>query len=387
MLDRTGGVSMRVEQAQLTMNASSVKKIEQRETSELRFWTGKQPATEHVDAVGRVTQAKAGESGFTAGDLSTVNAFDQFDISRQGLEFSYNVSAAQESEAAGEINYEISHEDKFKIKLIEKFLRKLTGKDVNLRIPIKIRLARPANVDLPSASQASSSSQQPQAEQGWGLEINAARVTRESASFNFTSTGVVKTDDGQEISFSLNVQASREFMEKTTFNLRAGDAAVKDPLVISLDGNLPEISSQTFSFDLDSDGVEDQISRLTSGSGFLVLDIGADGQITSGRELFGTASGDGFADLAAYDSDSNNWIDEADPVFSQLRIWEQNDNGSSTLLALGEAGIGAIYLGHMDGAFDLKDDSNALLGRIQSSGLYLREDGQAGSAHQIDLVM
>ena len=30
------------------------------------------------------------------------------------------------------------------------------------------------------------------------------------------------------------------------------------------------------------------------------------------RELFGTKSGNGFADLAKYDSDGNGWIDEAD---------------------------------------------------------------------------
>ena len=40
------------------------------------------------------------------------------------------------------------------------------------------------------------------------------------------------------------------------------------------------------------------------------LDINEDGKINDGKELFGTASGNGFGDLAAYDQDNNGWIDE-----------------------------------------------------------------------------
>jgi hypothetical protein len=36
--------------------------------------------------------------------------------------------------------------------------------------------------------------------------------------------------------------------------------------------------------------------------------------------------------------------------------------------------------------FDLKTNANALLGRIGSSGIFLQEDGAAGTIQQIDLT-
>ena len=64
----------------------------------------------------------------------------------------------------------------------------------------------------------------------------------------------------------------------------------------------PELSDQTFYFDLDADGKEEEISVL-NGSGYLALDKNGDGVINDGSELFGTKNGDGFADLARYDED------------------------------------------------------------------------------------
>ena len=67
--------------------------------------------------------------------------------------------------------------------------------------------------------------------------------------------------------------------------------------------------------------------------------------INDGNELFGTKSGDGFKDLAKYDKDRNGWIDEADDIFDDLRIWTKDEQGNDKLLTLKEAGVGAIYLG------------------------------------------
>lgn len=381
---------MRIEQAQVAMNVSSYARSEQQESMKISFWKGDRPKVELQDAVGGVSLAKAGENGFAASDMATILSSDQFDISRQGLEYSYSLDTSEcsQTNGTGDVNYEISSEDQIKIKLIENFLRKLTGKDVLLRIPIKIKVSRSAEPDLTARTKIQMDGQNGQnANQGWGLEIDATQLYSESSSYSFSSAGLIKTEDGREISFNLNIQASREFLEKTSFSLRAGDAALTDPLVLSLKGGLPDLLDEQMSFDLDSDGSEDQISKLAEGNGYLALDLNEDGLVSNGSELFGTASGDGFADLAAYDSDGNSWIDESDPIFNQLRIWEQHGDGSSTLLALGEVGIGAIYLGHMAGAFDIKNESNDMQGRIQSSGIYLWENGQAGTLHQLDLIM
>lgn len=87
-------------------------------------------------------------------------------------------------------------------------------------------------------------------------------------------------------------------------------------------------------FDLDCDGKEEEISSLGKGSGFLALDKNGDGIINDGTELFGTKSGDGFADLAEYDEDGNGWIDEDDGIFSQLRIWTKNEKERMSLFPL-----------------------------------------------------
>lgn len=121
--------------------------------------------------------------------------------------------------------------------------------------------------------------------------------------------------------------------------------------------------------------------------GFLALDKNGDGKINDGAELFGPSTGSGFAELAQYNEDGNNWIDENDSIYERLRIWSRDAAGNDYLLALGEKGIGAIFVGSVETMFQLKDPSNTLLGQTMSTGIYLREDGQAGTVQQIDLAV
>lgn len=123
---------------------------------------------------------------------------------------------------------------------------------------------------------------------------------------------------------------------------------------------------------------------LESGSGFLVLDLNGNGAVDDGAEMFGPVSGDGFAELASYDLDGSNWIDEGDPVFSELRVWVRNP-GEDSLLSLADTGVGAIHLGRTATPFSLTDSGNQLLGAVRTTGLYLREDGTAGAVQQLDL--
>ncbi len=157
-----------------------------------------------------------------------------------------------------------------------------------------------------------------------------------------------------------------------------------DPLVLNLDANAPKLSHHSFSFDIDMDGEVDQVSMLMKNSGFLALDKNSNSIIDNESELFGTKSGNGFMDLKGYDIDNNNWIDENDPIFKKLRVWQKTPH-SNELLALGEVGIGAIYLGNAHTDFPLYKE-NQLLGQMKSSGFFLKEDGQSGIISQIDLV-
>ncbi|MEA1892969.1 MAG: hypothetical protein U9N33_09675 [Campylobacterota bacterium] len=205
----------------------------------------------------------------------------------------------------------------------------------------------------------------------------------EQQSLNYQLKAYVQTDD-REIELSLDISLSRSFVQKA--NIEIDTSVLKDPLVLSFDGTMPSLSSKTFSFDIDSDGESDQISRLNADAGFLALDKNENGIIDNGNELFGATSGDGFKDLSHYDDDKNGFIDENDAIFDKLRIWQKNED-KDELIALGEAGIGAIFLGNTSTPFSLKSDSNQSLGEIRSSGFFLFENAQAGIISQIDLAI
>lgn len=212
-------------------------------------------------------------------------------------------------------------------------------------------------------------------------------VFAEAEATSFQGSGVVKTADGREITFGISLEMSRSFYQKYESFVQE-DYIVTDPLMINLDSNVGSVSDQKFMFDLDADGKEELISFAGLGSGFLTLDKNGDGVINDGNELFGTKSGNGFADLAEYDKDGNNWIDESDDVFKDLKVWTKDENGEDKLLSLKEAGIGAIYLGSTSTEFSLKDkETNQTDGIIRRTGVYLKESGEAGTVQHVDLAM
>ena len=203
----------------------------------------------------------------------------------------------------------------------------------------------------------------------------------------FQTTGSVVTADGRTLDFNLEFQMSREFASYYEESVSLGNARFLDPLVINLDTDVASVSDQKFFFDLDADGKEESISGLHPGSGYLALDINGNGIIDDGKELFGTASGDGFLDLAKYDDDGNGWIDEKDAIFEKLLIWATDENGNSELYHLKEKDVGALYLGRVSTEHSLNDPlTNRANGVIRSSGLFLYENGTAGTLQQLDLA-
>jgi hypothetical protein len=102
-------------------------------------------------------------------------------------------------------------------------------------------------------------------------------------------------------------------------------------------------------------------TEANSDDAWLVLDRDGDGVINDGSEMFGNATPqlpppegtlkNGFLALTQYDNDHNDMIDAKDAVFSELRLWQDNDHdGKSqplelhTLPALGVAGISLVYV-------------------------------------------
>ena len=232
-------------------------------------------------------------------------------------------------------------------------------------------------------------------ETGQGMQVQGGRMIltthhyyEEKETTSFYTSGTVKTEDGRTIEFDIEAEMSRRFSEHTTVQIDYGAVQLMDPLVINLDGKAAEVSDQKFYFDIDCDGKEDNISLLKRGCGFLALDRNGDGKINDGSELFGAKSGDGFADLAVFDMDGNGWIDEKDEIFNHLRIWTKDESGSDKLVALGVAGVGAIYLGHVTSKFSLNSEKdNKTNAVVRESGVFLHEDGQAGVIQQVDLAV
>ena len=220
---------------------------------------------------------------------------------------------------------------------------------------------------------------------GWGLVYSRQSRYEETETVAFNARGVIRTGDGEEISFNLHLDMSRSFVEATGLLLRMGDPALTDPLVINLDGRAAELTETRFAFDLNRDGRDDSMPGLRGGSGYLVLDHNGDGVVNDGGELFGPTSGDGYSELAAYDVDGNGWIDQDDPVFQRLRVWRVDGPDGGVLETLEAGRVGAIHLGSVSTAFDLKDSENELQGRITETGIFVRENGTVGTTQQLDL--
>ena len=272
--------------------------------------------------------------------------------------------------------------------LIRQMVKMLTGTDVKVFTQDDLSSSGPAPVAAtPTQATAAPQSGATQAAAGLGIEYERHEIYSEEEHTRFAANGHIRTADGQEISFQLELQMSRSYREESHVSLRAGDAQRKDPLVINFAGNAAQLTSQRFSFDLEGDGAAENIAMLAAGSGYLALDKNGNGRVDNGQELFGVASGDGFADLAHYDDDGNGWIDENDAVYEQLRVWTPSADGSGQLHTLKEKQVGALYLGSQATPFELRDSSNQSLGAVRSSGLWLSESGQVGSLQQIDLTV
>lgn len=277
------------------------------------------------------------------------------------------------------------------VNLLRSLFERLTGRKFQIMDPAAFTSVSRGAENVAPAVQAEGEGVEPVAETkggesaGYGLAYDYHESHYEYEKTEVAASGIITTADGQQIDFSMSLSMSREFYREQHISLRAGDA-LKDPLVVNFGGRAAELTQRDFAFDIDADGHKDQISFVDPSSGFLALDKNEDGIINDGSELFGAASGDGFADLMAYDSDGNNWIDENDTIFDKLRIWSKNSDGVDQLVALGKVGVGALYLSHIESAFAIKDTENNLLGQVRETGLAVMESGQVVSMQQVDLV-
>jgi len=285
-----------------------------------------------------------------------------------------------------DLSAQMDSRSRLNLMILQAMYKSITGNEMSVTAPADLqpgvtRKSQTLTVDTPPPAQAVTTRST-----GPGLVYQRHERYQEQESTRFQAVGVVRTADGREIDFSVAMNMSREFVQESSLQIEAGSKKV-DPLVINFDGKGAGLSQTRFEFDLDNDGSTEQIASLHPGSGYLALDRNGDGNINNGSELFGPSSGRGFAELAVYDEDGNNFIDEGDSIYQQLRIWMTNEDGSTQLAALGDKNIGAIFLGHVSSPFQLKDASNQSLGEIVNSGIYLTEEGGVGVVQEINLTV
>lgn len=351
---------MKIASAELQMD-SSHSSMQRREVSEsLRMWVGPQ----RPDFENR-------------GPRSAPAVRDSVVLSDAG-------KAAAAAETSDDIDEATENDPR--TKLIRMMLEMLTGKSFRIFDQKDIGEGEKPQAKVPANPGNSTANTARPA--GFGIEYDRQESYTEAETTRFSASGTVKTADGREISFNLELEMARIYHEESSVILRLGDAARKiDPLVLNFSGNAASLVDQRFSFDLNADGTEELIARLDSGSAYLVFDRNSDGLINNGKEMFGPTSGDGFSELAVLDDDSNGWIDENDRAFSELRLWQPDASGKGELRTLQESGVGALSLARIATPFELKGNDNSLLGTIRSSGIFLQEAGMAGTIQQIDLTV
>lgn len=293
------------------------------------------------------------------------------------VQLSDEARAAQQADALSAADDAATSDPR--LSMLIRMIEFITGKPVKL-----MRLDDLQNPASASQGTAPTSGAAANERAGFGIAYDYDATYSEYEETQFSANGKVRTADGSEIDFSLQFSMTRSYSETVSERFRAGDAVLKDPLILDFGGSAASLSDVRFRFDLDGDGTKEDVP-LPGGSGILAFDRNGNGRIDDGKELFGPTTGNGFAELAALDADGNGWLDENDPAFASLRLWSPTADGGGSLKSLKEAGVGAFYLGRVDTPFSLNNAANETLGVMRATSIYLREDGSVGTVSQVDL--
>ena len=280
----------------------------------------------------------------------------------------------------------LGSKDDVELAVLRALLEEMTGRrmDVIDARDLELDPEVQAQMDDVAAAGAETAAAAPRAPE-WGLELVAERRIEQSESVSMQASGLVHTADGREIALATRVSYERRELSVERLELRAGAAAMKDPLVLVFDGAIASRSDETVALDLDRDGQDERLPLVGGNAAFLVHDRNGNGRVDDGSELLGAVSGDGFAELAALDQDQNGFIDDADAAAKQLYVWEGRDGQRDRLVPLAARGVGALYTRAAATAFELRGGDGEAWGKIRETGVFLKEDGGSGLLQQIDL--
>jgi hypothetical protein len=281
----------------------------------------------------------------------------------------------------------LSLEDRIQKILIEKLLERL-GYKKDLPLYPNNKPQRMTQSSLSPLNPYSIQQTSPREQKVMVLQVDELHYQKQS--IDFSASAQIQTPN-KNFDMNIDLSFSKEFYESRNTQTIIRNNNFIDPLIINYEEDVnpfENISHLHFEFDLDSDGSTEMIPQLKKGAGYLALDKNENGIIDNGNELFGPNTGYGFEELAQYDSDNNNWIDENDDVFNKLKIFSIDEKGQSNLVSLINSNVGAIYLGDIQSGFKYQSAIDKTQAIQKSNGIFIKEDGSGmGVVNSIDVVV
>ncbi|GAB2934956.1 hypothetical protein [Rheinheimera gaetbuli] len=221
-----------------------------------------------------------------------------------------------------------------------------------------------------------SSNQQQLDNTGQRLATTEWELGYQAVQANFS--GQLQMQDGSSVSFNFELS-----MQVSWARYSYIEQPLQDPLIVSLDNSPAKLTDSHTDFDLFNNGTAVQLPQLAAQQFYLAYDRNNDKQVNNGAELFGPQSGQGFAELAAFDDNGNGFIDPGDDIWQYLYLWRPKQD----LLTMAEAKLGAFSVSSAATPMPLLDKQQQKQGEIQRSGLAFTEDARPVLVQQIDLVV
>jgi Ca2+-binding RTX toxin-like protein len=210
-----------------------------------------------------------------------------------------------------------------------------------------------------------------------GSDTDTAVFSQAFSDYTFTfkgtiPTGTLRSFNGVDGNDTYKKVEYFEFSDGTKSLQEIIDSISVPPIVLDLDGDGLEYSSDMILFDVDNDGQMESMYWVGEDDGILTYDKDNSGGITDKSEIsFVEYSDDANTDLEglrAFDTNFDNIFDAQDNKWSSFGITQNNQFKS-----MDEMGIKALYL-ESDNNIQMPQEGVVEYGQ----GSYLKEDGQEG---------
>ena len=201
--------------------ASSRSLLETREKSEtLTAWTGKRPEMNLNPNSNRITAAaNQGQGGIT--DRVTIS--NQQQPSELDRSADKTCSACDNGGSSGGTDNEVS--------MLKLLVENMIGRSINIHSYSSTSSESAQTVSNTPEQSADQAAVAQGAQQGWGIEYDSKESYSRIESTSFSAQGIIKTSDGREINFAVNLEMKQEFYQESSVSFRAGDAVQKLSLI------------------------------------------------------------------------------------------------------------------------------------------------------------